>query len=88
MQGAKGPANVVMSENWAVYGYYSAANARHELAVLEFYDAAARSLSIPSLLFGTQNSTMSPYAPSPIEVRQLHPQFDPPKALGIAGSLE
>lgn len=66
-QGAKGPVNVVLSENWAVYSYYSTANARHEVAVLEFYDASLRSLSIPSLLFGTQNNTLSSFSPVPIE---------------------
>lgn len=68
MQGAKGPAQAVLSENWAVYSYYSTANQRFEIAVLEFYDVQARDLSIPSLLLGNQSSTLSAFAPTPIEV--------------------
>ena len=71
MQGARGPARALLSENWAVYSYYSSLNQRYELAVLEFYDVQSRSLSIPSLLFGNQSSTLSPFAPTPLEVTAL-----------------
>lgn len=58
----------MLGENWAVFSYLSTSNQRNEIAVLEFYDAQQRSLSIPSLLFDTQNSTRSSYTPTPLEV--------------------
>ena len=61
--------NAVLSENWVVYSYYNSASQRFEIAVLEFYDVRPRDLSIPSLLLGNQSSTLSAFAPPPIEVR-------------------
>jgi hypothetical protein len=79
LQGARGPATAVLSENWVVYSYYSTANQRFELAVLEFYDVQSRDLSIPSLLLGNQSSTLSPFAPTPIEA----PPPPPPPLLAL-----
>lgn len=62
----------VLSENWAVYSYHSTSSRRAEIAVLEFYEAQTRSLSIPSLIFETQNSTLSSYAPGPLEASLIH----------------
>ena len=68
VQGAKGPVEAVLSENWVVYSYYSIVNQRFEIAVLEFYDVQTRDLSIPSLLLGNQSTTLSAFSPTPIEV--------------------
>ena len=68
LQGARGPVAGVWSENWVIYSYYSISNRRIEVAVLEFYEAQPQAYSIPSLLFGRQNSSYSSVSPVPLEV--------------------
>jgi len=88
-QGARGPATAALSENWVVYSYYSTVNQRFEVAVLEFYDVQTRDLSIPSLLLGNQSTTLSPFAPTPIEAPPspplpLPPPLFTPSLLGLS----
>ncbi len=56
-------------ENWIVYSFFSVAQSRIQVSVIEIYDAGARHLSAQEVLFGTPNQTMSSYEPVPLEVR-------------------
>ncbi|XP_056008838.1 ER membrane protein complex subunit 1-like isoform X2 [Ostrea edulis] len=42
---AKGPVNLVHSENWVLYSYFSQKSRRHEMAVLELYEGKDQSNS-------------------------------------------
>ncbi|KAK9811605.1 hypothetical protein WJX72_006834 [[Myrmecia] bisecta] len=76
-QGARGPVAAVVCENWVVYSYYSVANHRNGISVLELYDDAPRNLTIPQLAFGTMNETLSSYSPAPLEVLRQSFFFGP-----------
>ena len=57
-----------MVENWAVYHFWSIASQRHEMAVLELYDATPRDMSVAHVLFANDNATQSAFVPPPLEV--------------------
>lgn len=69
VQGARGPVQATLCENWAVYHFWSLSHHRFEMAVIELYDASPRDLSITSVLFGASNDSTSSFIPPPIEVR-------------------
>ena len=58
----------MLCEHWAVYHFWSLTHHRHEMAVVELYDATPRDLSISSMLFGSQNVSASAFSPPPVEV--------------------
>jgi hypothetical protein len=68
LQGARGPVHAAFTEHSVVYSYYSAANARHEVSVVELYDASPRTFEAAQLAFGYLNETVSSYQPVPLEV--------------------
>ena len=71
-QDARGPVKAVLCEHWAIYHFWSTASQRHEMAVLELYDATPRDMSVAHVLFGADNATQSAFAPPPLEVCLSH----------------
>lgn len=61
---AKGPVNVVHSENWVVYNYWNQKHRRVELAILEMYEGKTQSNA-------TAFSSLHP-PPPPIVMRQAY----------------
>ncbi|KAL5013663.1 hypothetical protein ScPMuIL_007933 [Solemya velum] len=51
---AKGPINIVHSENWIVYNYFNQKNRRHEIAVLELYEGKEQTNSTAFSSFTAQ----------------------------------
>ena len=68
MQGANGPVQAVLVENWVVYTYWSRAAHRFQATVVELYDDSPHDLTAAQLVFGSHNSTMSSYRPVNLEV--------------------
>ena len=68
MQGANGPVQAVLVENWVVYTYWSRAAHRFQATVVELYDDSPHDLTAAQLVFGSHNSTMSSYRPVDLEV--------------------
>ncbi|KAK9804018.1 hypothetical protein WJX73_002264 [Symbiochloris irregularis] len=66
-QDARGPVHAVLCENWAVYHFWSVAQHRHEMAVLELYDATPRTITVADVLFAEGNATQSAYQAPPLE---------------------
>ncbi|XP_014675376.1 PREDICTED: ER membrane protein complex subunit 1-like [Priapulus caudatus] len=63
-QRAKGPVNIVHSENWVVYTYWNQRLRRHEVAALEMYEGRTQSNT-------TAFSSLAP-PPTPIVERQAY----------------
>lgn len=72
--------HAALCEHWAVYHFWSVANHRHEMAVLELYDATPRDISVSDVLFGAENNTQSAFLPPPLDVSL--PLF-PPEACSV-----
>ena len=68
MQGANGPVQAVLVENWVVYAYWSRAAHRFQATVVELYDDSPHDLTAAQLVFGSHNSTMSSFRPVDLEV--------------------
>ena len=68
MQGANGPVQAVLVENWVVYTFWSRAAHRFQATVVELYDDSPNDLTAAQLVFGSHNSTMSSYRPVDLEV--------------------
>ena len=68
MQGANGPVQAVLVENWVVYKYLKKKAHRFQTTVVELYDDSPHDLTAAQLVFGSQNSTMSSYRPVDLEV--------------------
>ena len=68
MQGANGPVQAVLVENWVVYTYWSRTAHRFQATVVELYDDSPHDLTAAQLVFGSHNSTMSSYRPVELEV--------------------
>ena len=68
VQGANGPVQAVLVENWVVYTYWSRAAHRFQATVVELYDDSPHDLTAAQLVFGSHNSTMSSYRPVDLEV--------------------
>ncbi|KAK8936199.1 hypothetical protein KSP39_PZI013538 [Platanthera zijinensis] len=57
-QGAQGPVNAVVSENWVVYHYFNLRAHRYEMSVIEIYDQSrAGNKDIMKLVLGNHNLT-------------------------------
>ncbi|XP_020574945.1 ER membrane protein complex subunit 1 [Phalaenopsis equestris] len=61
-QGAQGPVNAVVSENWVVYHYFNLRAHRYEMSVIEIYDQSrADNKDVLKLVLGNHNLT-SPFS--------------------------
>ncbi|KAL0905820.1 hypothetical protein M5K25_024258 [Dendrobium thyrsiflorum] len=57
-QGAQGPVNAVVSENWVVYHYFNLRAHRYEMSVIEIYDQSrADNKDVLKLVLGKHNLT-------------------------------
>lgn len=68
-QNARGPVHAVVSENWAVYHFWSVKAARWQVGSIELYDATPRNISVAdlALLGAPKNATLSPWDAVPLE---------------------